>query len=66
MKEHGVSVSKASDKESFIEIKINGSSGYKKDNRKSMNSLIPIEEHPLQPFLPEGAKLLMLGSFPPQ
>ena len=31
-----------------------------------MNSLIPIEEHPLQPFLPEGAKLLMLGSFPPQ
>ncbi len=27
---------------------------------------IPIEEHPLQPFLPEGARLLMLGSFPPQ
>lgn len=25
-----------------------------------------IEHHPLQPFLPEGAKLLMLGSFPPQ
>ena len=23
------------------------------------------ETHPLQPFLPEGAKLLMLGSFPP-
>ncbi len=66
MKEHGVSVSKASDKESFIEIETNGSSGHKKDNRKNMNSLIPIEEHPLQPFLPEGAKLLMLGSFPPQ
>ena len=24
-----------------------------------------IEVHPLQPFLPEGARLLMLGSFPP-
>lgn len=24
------------------------------------------ERHPLNPFLPEGAKLLMLGSFPPQ
>ncbi len=26
---------------------------------------IPIEKHPLEPFLPEGAKVLMLGSFPP-
>lgn len=25
-----------------------------------------IEEHPLEPFLPSHAKLLMLGSFPPQ
>lgn len=25
-----------------------------------------IEEHPLEPFLPTEAKLLMLGSFPPQ
>ncbi len=24
-----------------------------------------IESHPLQPFLPSNAKLLMLGSFPP-
>ena len=24
------------------------------------------ESHPLQPFLPEGARLLMLGSFPPK
>lgn len=24
-----------------------------------------IEKHPLQPFLPEGARILMLGSFPP-
>ena len=24
-----------------------------------------IERHPLRPFLPEGARLLMLGSFPP-
>ena len=27
---------------------------------------IPIEQHPLQPFLPEGTRLLMLGSFPPE
>ena len=27
---------------------------------------IPVEVHPLQPFLPEKARLLMLGSFPPQ
>ena len=26
---------------------------------------VPIEHHPLQPFLPGGARLLMLGSFPP-
>lgn len=25
----------------------------------------PVETHPLQPFLPEGCRLLMLGSFPP-
>ena len=31
-----------------------------------MNAIaIAIEQHPLQPFLPEGARLLMLGSFPP-
>ena len=27
---------------------------------------IEIEKHPLEPFLPPKAKLLMLGSFPPQ
>ena len=27
---------------------------------------IEIEQHPLTPFLPENARLLMLGSFPPQ
>ncbi len=27
--------------------------------------IIEIETHPLQPFLPENARLLMLGSFPP-
>ena len=27
---------------------------------------ILIERHPFEPFLPEGAKVLMLGSFPPQ
>lgn len=26
---------------------------------------IPIERHPLEPFLPPNARLLMLGSFPP-
>lgn len=26
---------------------------------------IPIERHPFEPFLPEGCRLLMLGSFPP-
>ena len=25
----------------------------------------PVEQHPLKPFLPENARLLMLGSFPP-
>lgn len=29
------------------------------------NNSKPIERHPLEPFLPAGAKLLMLGSFPP-
>ena len=24
------------------------------------------EKHPLRPFLPSGARILMLGSFPPQ
>ena len=28
--------------------------------------LPPLESHPLSPFLPEGARLLMLGSFPPK
>lgn len=27
---------------------------------------LPVEQHPLEPFLPEGGRLLMLGSFPPQ
>ena len=30
-----------------------------------MDDRIQIERHPLQPFLPSGARLLMLGSFPP-
>ena len=25
-----------------------------------------IENHPFEPFLPEGAKVLFLGSFPPR
>lgn len=31
-----------------------------------MNCKPPIETHPLSPFLPEGARILMLGSFPPK
>lgn len=31
----------------------------------SMNENIPIEQHPLEPFLPQNGRLLMLGSFPP-
>lgn len=30
------------------------------------NSQIPIEQHPLEPFLPANGRVLMLGSFPPQ
>lgn len=30
------------------------------------NKEIPVEKHPLEPFLPSNGKLLMLGSFPPQ
>lgn len=29
------------------------------------NNDIPVERHPLEPFLPKSARLLMLGSFPP-
>lgn len=27
--------------------------------------MIPVEQHPFQPFLPNGCRLLVLGSFPP-
>lgn len=27
---------------------------------------VEVERHPFEPFLPEGAKVLLLGSFPPQ
>ena len=27
---------------------------------------MPTEKHPFEPFLPEGARILFLGSFPPQ
>ncbi len=33
---------------------------------KMSKVLIPIESHPLEPFLPDGARILMLGSFPPK
>ena len=31
-----------------------------------MPAQAPIEKHPFDPFLPEGARILFLGSFPPQ
>lgn len=31
-----------------------------------MSSERPVERHPFEPFLPEGAVVLFLGSFPPQ
>lgn len=37
----------------------------KTENSAAKESLKPIEHHPLQPFLPPHASLLMLGSFPP-
>ena len=36
------------------------------ENRNKLNKSAEIERHPLDPFLPAGARLLMLGSFPPQ
>lgn len=36
------------------------------DTTKPLPQLPEIEEHPLEPFLPPHARLLMLGSFPPQ
>ena len=36
----------------------------KNDNAESCD-MIPVECHPLEPFLPAGARVLMLGSFPP-
>ncbi len=33
---------------------------------ENIHTELPVEEHPLPPFLPPHARLLMLGSFPPQ
>jgi hypoxanthine-DNA glycosylase len=30
-----------------------------------MTEVYPVERHPLQPFIPDNTKVLMLGSFPP-
>ena len=32
----------------------------------TMKTDAPTERHPLSPFIPEGARILMLGSFPPK
>ena len=31
----------------------------------NIKKVIPVERHPFPPFLPDGCRLLMLGSFPP-
>lgn len=31
-----------------------------------MSELPPIEEHPFEPYLPAGARVLIMGTFPPQ
>ena len=33
---------------------------------RTVKPLMPTEKHPFEPFLPEGARILFLGSFPPQ
>ncbi|MGN0219226.1 MAG: uracil-DNA glycosylase family protein [Muribaculaceae bacterium] len=30
------------------------------------NDLLPLESHPWPPFMPDGAKILIMGTFPPQ
>ena len=35
-------------------------------DNKNTTQTIPMESHPLRPFLPANARVLMLGSFPPQ
>ena len=32
----------------------------------SDNNGIEIEEHPWEPYIPDGAKVLVMGTFPPQ
>ena len=39
--------------------------GRRSEQRFDMNNTPDIERHPLQPFLPANAQILMLGSFPP-
>ena len=34
--------------------------------QEANTSALPVEKHPFEPFLPENAKVLFLGSFPPQ
>ena len=43
-----------------------GGSGIPQDRSSGIPQRRPVERHPFQPFLPEGARMLFLGSFPPQ
>lgn len=38
----------------------------KESSPVTSDHLTPVERHPFEPFLPPAAKVLMLGSFPPQ
>lgn len=39
---------------------------YKKTEAGKVNETRDIEEHPFEPYLPKGAKVLIMGTFPPQ
>ena len=43
-----------------------GGSGIPQDRSSGIPQRRPVERHPFEPFLPEGARMLFLGSFPPQ
>ena len=40
-------------------------SGFSEEVREEMKEMMEVEAHPFEPFLPENARLLMLGTFPP-
>lgn len=49
----------------IVLLSINYCKSGKLTNNSVMNNNIEIEHHPFEPFIPEGARILMLGTFPP-